>query len=145
MSTTLVWATVHGDRWPNDGTDPTLGLNRDLPGPGETRLVVVQFPPDSVFGDERFDAAAAAAEQRRVSPDLASTFEAAAPGMHTTDTIDYAIVLSGVIQLDLDRGVLVQIGQGETVIQNGTRHAWRNNGDAPAVVAFINIGPPVTR
>lgn len=145
MSTTLIWATVNDGRWPGDGTDPTVGLLRDLPGPGETRFVMVQFPPDTVLDDAGFDPVAAAAEQRRVSPELAARFAADSAGMHTTDTVDYAIVMSGSIELELDNGVLVPLRQGDTVVQNGTRHAWRNTSDTVTLMAFLNIGRPVER
>jgi uncharacterized cupin superfamily protein len=145
MGTTLVWATVRpaslSGSLPGGSADPTVDLRGDLPAPGETRFVIVQFPPDAVFGDEHFDPRAAEAEQRRVSPDLAATFEAAEPGMHTTNTTDYAVILSGSIQLELDNGVLVPLNPGDTVVQNGTRHAWRNGSPDVAVVAFVNIGP----
>lgn len=141
MSTTLVWATVPPASLAGGSADPTVDLRRDLPGPGETRFVIVAFPPDTVFGDEHFDPRAAEDEQRRVSPDLAATFETAEPGMHTTNTTDYVVILSGSIQLELDQGVLVPLNPGDTVVQNGTRHAWRNGGTEVAVVAFVNIGP----
>jgi hypothetical protein len=141
MRTSLVWATAPGAPWAGAG-DPTVGLTRDLAGRGESRFVVVTFPPDAVYAADGFDPDAAAAEQRRVSPGLAECFEPAAPGMHTTDTVDYAIVLSGRIELELDNGVRVGLAPGDTVVQNATRHAWRNGSDAPAVLAFVNLGAP---
>ena len=66
-----------------------------------------------------------------------------APGapkfMHRTETVDYAILLSGECDLELDDGKTVQLKQGDIVVQRGTMHAWVNNGSAPAVFAFILI------
>jgi quercetin dioxygenase-like cupin family protein len=93
-----------------------------------------------VFGDPGFDPAAAAAEQALAQPGLAERFEPDAPGMHTTETIDYAVVLDGAITLELDAGRTVELGTGDVVIQNGTRHAWRNPGEHPATVAFFVVG-----
>ena len=48
------------------------------------------------------------------------------PGMHTTDTIDFEVVLEGTITLELDDGAEVTLRPGDTVVQNGTRHRWKN-------------------
>ena len=63
------------------------------------------------------------------------------PGMHTTVTIDYGIVLSGEIDLELDCGE-VHLKAGDVVVQRGTRHAWRNRGTEPCRMAFILISSP---
>src|SRR5579862_6763475 len=66
-----------------------------------------------------------------------------APGapifMHRTETVDYAILLSGECDLELDGGEIVHLKPGAIVVQRGTMHAWVNNGSAPAVFAFILI------
>ena len=58
--------------------------------------------------------------------------------MHRTETIDYAIVLSGEITMVLDDRDVEQKA-GDIVIQCGTNHAWSNRSNAPCVVAFILI------
>lgn len=142
MDTTLVWATVAGDLGTHTGVDPTPTLTRDLPGPGETRFVLVRFPPDAVYADPGFDAAAAQTETKTVSPQLAARFEVDSPGMHTTDTVDYQIVLSGRLDLELDDGRLVALNPGDVVVQCGNRHAWRNPGDHPALLGVVMTGRP---
>jgi quercetin dioxygenase-like cupin family protein len=62
------------------------------------------------------------------------------PGMHTTATIDYGIVLSGQAILELDDGATVVLNPGDTYVQNGTRHRWSNRGDTPAVIAVTLLG-----
>jgi quercetin dioxygenase-like cupin family protein len=66
-----------------------------------------------------------------------------APGapkfMHRTETLDYAILLSGECDLELDDGKTVHMTQGDVVVQRGTMHAWVNNGTVPCVFAFILI------
>ena len=66
-----------------------------------------------------------------------------APGspkfMHRTETLDYAILLSGECDLEMDDGVTVHLTQGDVVVQRGTMHAWVNKGTVPAVFAFILI------
>jgi quercetin dioxygenase-like cupin family protein len=66
-----------------------------------------------------------------------------APGspkfMHRTETLDYAILLSGECDLELDDGKTVHLTQGDVVVQRGTMHAWVNNGSQPCVFAFVLI------
>lgn len=63
------------------------------------------------------------------------------PDMHTTRTIDYGIVLSGELDLELDEGA-VHLTAGDVVVQRGTRHAWHNRGTVPCTVAFVMISSP---
>ena len=66
-----------------------------------------------------------------------------APGapkfMHRTETLDYAILLSGECDLELDDGKTVHLTQGDIVVQRGTMHAWVNNGSTPCIFAFVLI------
>jgi quercetin dioxygenase-like cupin family protein len=71
------------------------------------------------------------------------------PRMHRTETIDYVIVLSGEIEMDMDDST-VTLKAGDIMIQRGTNHAWANRSAAPARVAFVlidaeplGIGEPV--
>ena len=58
--------------------------------------------------------------------------------MHRTETIDYAIVLSGEIVMLLDEGEVV-LRAGDILVQCGTNHAWVNRSNAAAVVVFVLI------
>jgi quercetin dioxygenase-like cupin family protein len=60
--------------------------------------------------------------------------------MHTTDTVDYGIVLEGEVWLELDDGQQIHLHPHDVVVQNGTRHAWRNRSDKPVRMAFVLIG-----
>jgi hypothetical protein len=140
MRATLAWATDHGDRVSRDGMDPTPGVTSFVPDPGSTRLIVMQFPPDSVYGSPDFDPSSAGAENLEIVPGLAEHFEPDAPGMHTIDSIDYGIVLAGEPVLELDDGNVKALKPGDIVVQNGTRHAWRNPTDSPTTIAFVLVG-----
>ena len=63
-----------------------------------------------------------------------------APGMHTTDTVDFELILEGEVWLELDDGVEVHLEPGDTVVQNGTRHAWRNHGDKVCRLLVVLVG-----
>lgn len=132
--------------WTTEGTarHPASPVHKSshgwLPPPGGTQLQIVIFPPDSTFLSESFDPVAAAEEQRRLFPGVASHFDPEHPGMHATPTIDYAILLQGHIDLELESGDVVSLSPGDVVVQNGARHAWKNRSSEPAKMAFVLIG-----
>ena len=68
-----------------------------------------------------------------------------APRNHRTDSIDYAIVLSGEIDMELD-GESVHLRAGDVLVQLGTIHNWINRGTEPCVIAFVLVAAkPVER
>ncbi|MFM9927259.1 cupin domain-containing protein [Variovorax sp. H27-G14] len=136
----LLWSTPAGARLGHDAPSDATGRVGFVPAPGETRLLFVTFPPDSVMMRADFDAAAFGAEFAREVPGLAETFEPAHPGMHTTDSVDYDVVLEGEIVLELDDGAQVQLGKHDVAVQHGNRHAWRNPSDQPAKMLFVLMG-----
>jgi hypothetical protein len=136
----LIWGTSATPSVPWDGRNVADERKSVLPEVGETRLMMVTFPPDSVMMSSDFDPAAAGAEYMSRLPGLAERFESNSPGMHTTDTVDYGILMEGEISLELDDGELVALKPGDVVVQNGTRHAWRNGGARPATLIFVLIG-----
>jgi mannose-6-phosphate isomerase-like protein (cupin superfamily) len=110
-----------------------------VPAPGETRCVIVEFPPDETM--QKINDWEAVGEEYAVKlPGLAELFEPDAPGMHTTPTVDYIVVLSGELSLEVDNGVRRDLKVGDVIIQNGTRHAWRNTSNAPARILSVMIG-----
>lgn len=140
MSNTQIWSTPPFPNLDLPVSDPTAALRSVVPPPGGTQFMIVTFPPDTVMQSPTFDALAAAEEDRRVIPGLAERFEPDCPGMHCSETVDYGIVLEGEIALELDDGRVEHLHRHDVVIQNGTRHAWRNGGSTPAVMAFVLIG-----
>jgi quercetin dioxygenase-like cupin family protein len=62
-----------------------------------------------------------------------------APRNHRTESIDYAVVLSGAIDMELDDGVTVHLRQGDALVQRGTIHNWVNRGTQPCVIAFVLV------
>jgi hypothetical protein len=136
----LLWATSATPNVPHVGSDAISADTLYVPPPGETRLMLVTFPPDAVMMSPSFNPAAAGQEYMEHMPELASKFEMDSPGMHTTDTVDYGIVLEGEVWLEVDDGKQVHLKAHDVVVQNGTRHAWRNKSDKPVKIAFVLIG-----
>jgi mannose-6-phosphate isomerase-like protein (cupin superfamily) len=136
---TLIWVNA---------TIPDLGKRQRfdrypdtvVPGPGGTSLHFVTFPPDSVYADPSFDGAAARDEALIRLRGLADHFEKDDPGMHKTNTVDYAVVHDGEIWLELDDSETLHLKRGDVVVQNGTRHAWRNKGTKPVTMLFFLNG-----
>ena len=68
-----------------------------------------------------------------------------APRNHRTDSIDYAVVLSGEIDMEMD-GTTVHLRAGDVLVQRGTIHNWINRGTVPCVIAFVLVAAkPVER
>ena len=91
---------------------------------------------------EGLDIEAGLRELQAKLPGMLETNEYDQPGMHTTDTVDMEIVISGEIVLELDDGVETTLRPGDVNIQNGTRHRWHNRGSEPAVLAVAMVGLP---
>jgi hypothetical protein len=111
-----------------------------VPGPGGTSLHFVTFPPGSVFADPSFDPDAAQKEALVRLRGLADHFEKEDPGMHKTNTVDYAVVYDGEMWLQLDDRETLHLKRGDVAVQNGTRHAWRNKGTKPVTMLFFLNG-----
>jgi quercetin dioxygenase-like cupin family protein len=66
------------------------------------------------------------------------------PRNHRTDSIDYAVVMSGQVDMELD-DTTVHLKAGDVLVQRGTIHNWVNRGTEPCVIAFVLIAAkPVT-
>jgi quercetin dioxygenase-like cupin family protein len=61
------------------------------------------------------------------------------PRNHRTDSIDYGVVISGEIEMELDDGEAVKLRAGDVLVQRGTVHNWVNRGREACVVAFVLI------
>jgi mannose-6-phosphate isomerase-like protein (cupin superfamily) len=139
--------TVYHELWRADSgpTLPDAGANGPktsfFPPVGGYRFFLLTFPPgDGVTDYEGIDIEAGLRELQEKLPGVLETNEFDNPGMHTTDTVDMEIVISGEIVLELDDGIETTLRQGDVNIQNGTRHRWHNRGTEPAVMAVAMVG-----
>lgn len=107
---------------------------------GGSAFWVISFPPDSVMMSPNWNPALAGPELLEASPGIAERMEPDHPGMHMTPTVDYVTVLSGTLILELDDGATVELNPGDTVVQQGTRHAWRNPTNEPATISVVLLG-----
>lgn len=66
--------------------------------------------------------------------------------VHRTESVDYAVVMDGEIDMELDDGTAVHLWAGDVLVQRGTVHGWRNRGGEPCRIAFVLISAnPVER
>jgi mannose-6-phosphate isomerase-like protein (cupin superfamily) len=104
------------------------------------RFGYFSLAPDSVGLPADLDVGAALTEMAERLPGMADVMERGDPGMHRTDTVDFLSVVSGEVVLELDDGAERLLKPGDCVIQNGTRHAWRNRGTEPCVILVVLVG-----
>ena len=133
-----LWGGDEAPTFPDDGSRPTPTTY--FPLVGGYRFGIFSIGPAGGAPPADLDVGAAVADLQKQLPGLMDHMEPDDPGMHTTDTIDFEIVLSGEIVLELDDGAERVLRAGDTVVQNGTRHRWTNRGDVPAVLAVFIVG-----
>ena len=133
-----IWGADVPPRFPDDGA--SQARHAYFPPVGGFRFGLFTVAPDSVAMLDDLNMEAAMSEFEEKLPGAAEHFEPDNPGMHRTATIDYEYVISGRCVLELDDGVTRELGLGDTVIQNGTRHAWRNPFDEPCVMVVVLVG-----
>jgi hypothetical protein len=66
-----------------------------------------------------------------------------APGyvsrMHRTQTLEFGYVISGTIELILADGTATTLNQGDTFVQRGTLHGWRNTTAEPCQLIVASV------
>ncbi|MEO5840462.1 MAG: cupin domain-containing protein [Acidimicrobiales bacterium] len=112
----------------DDGRDRSDGGFPLEPPPGGASFRIISMPPPQPGADVD-------TTWLRVPGD-----DPARPGMHTTDTLDYVVVIDGEIVLGLDDGDH-RLGPGDVVIQRGTAHRWRVVGDRACTYGVLMLRP----
>lgn len=131
--------------WLSDGTPaeydgPTETCTGDFilhPPANGSVFRCVEFKPEDPEVLAGLDGRAAFAEMGAAANIVE---DARHPFMHRTDSLDYAIVLTGEIWMLMDApedDVLLKAG--DVVIQRGTNHAWSNRGSETCIIAFVLV------
>jgi hypothetical protein len=129
-----VWRTTQTPA-PIDAADTVPGHEGILPPKQGSILRIIDFPPEPADPAER---------DRRIRATFGGIYRDAThdgrkhPGMHRTDTVDYAVVLEGEIWSVMDEGETL-MRAGDVLIQRGTNHAWANRSQKTARIAFVLI------
>jgi hypothetical protein len=130
-----LWRTTEASPMPIGAPDDIEAHKGILPPKHGTILRIIDFPPEPKDPEER---------RRRIHATFGGMYtdathdkrDGAHPGMHLTDTIDYAIVLEGEIWSVMDVGETL-MRAGDVLIQRGTNHAWANRSEKTARIAFV--------
>ena len=115
--------------------DPVTGPLILHPPEGGSVFRIVQFDPEDPEVLATLDGKSAFAEMGAASNIVE---DARHPFMHRTDSVDYAVVLKGEIYMMMDDEDYL-LKAGDTVVQQGTNHAWSNRGTEPCLIAFILV------
>jgi len=137
-----LWGSDAPQTYPDAGTEPAWASH--FPPPGGFRFLTFSIPP---AGEEWADAGSdeAVAHAKATFPGLLETFSEEDAGVHASDTTDVALVLSGEVVLELGDGVERTLRAGDTVVQNGTRHAWTNRTNERVEMLFVLLGAERSR
>ncbi|MET4580496.1 cupin domain-containing protein [Ottowia thiooxydans] len=132
---TDLWRTLPGDGL--SAADSIAKHSGVLPPPGGTVVRIIEWPPepqDPMELRRLMDATF-----KSMFPDAHRDVQSGEhPGMHQTNTIDYAIVLEGEVLAIMEEGETL-MKAGDVLIQRGTSHAWANRSGKPVKVAFILV------
>jgi len=133
----LLWVT---ESTPADISGVADAAEREIgiaPPPTGTIFRIVEFLPEKEAGK------AVNKEEIIKEMGVSSVAEAGGklrhPAMHRTESIDYAVIMSGEIDMLLDDSD-IHLKAGDVIVQRGTNHAWANRGDEPCRIAFVLIG-----
>jgi mannose-6-phosphate isomerase-like protein (cupin superfamily) len=133
-----LWGSDSVPELPSDGTPPLQPSY--FPPQCGFRFAFFTIPPDTTTSLDQLDMAPALEEMRQKLPGMMEVLELNNPGMHTTDTVDFDVVVSGEVYLELDDRAEVCLKPGDCVIQNGTRHAWHNRSSENCLIAVTLVG-----
>jgi mannose-6-phosphate isomerase-like protein (cupin superfamily) len=134
----LMWGSDSPPALPTDGSKPSSPAY--FPPSSGYRFNFYTLGPDSVTMPEDLDLGAALTDIQTKLPGLAESMEPDNPGMHSTETVDIDVIISGEVDLELDDGQQVHMKAGDCVIMNGVRHAWRNRTDEPVKIFVALLG-----
>ena len=132
LTSTLLWVA---DRSPADNSGSSDAAEREIgvaPPPRGSIFRVVDFPPSADFG---------AVDNSAILREMGLTGGqggARHASMHCTKSVDYAMVISGEIDMLLDDSE-VHLKAGDVLVQRGTNHAWVNRGRENCRIAFVLI------
>jgi mannose-6-phosphate isomerase-like protein (cupin superfamily) len=126
--------------WITDSTPPSLSsqdpANRPIgvsPPDNGTKFRLVEFGPLSPEVEAKLPPEMI---MKGVSHPPAKGIPVKHPMMHRTRSLDYAVILSGEIDMMLD-DTSVHLKQGDVIVQQATNHGWVNHGTQPCRILFV--------
>jgi hypothetical protein len=131
-----VWGSDRPPALPVTPADVAAGFpDTGFPGDeGGYRVRIMTFAPDDPDASHHEERGQVIGSRLR-EIDLES-------GLHATDSVDIAVVISGEITLVEDDGAEITLRPWDVLVQNGTRHVWRNRSGEPCTIALIILAAP---
>jgi len=133
-----LWGSDAPQTYPDTGAEPAWTSH--FPPVGGVRFVTYTIPAADFVAPSDAGTDENQAHALATFPGLLDTYEDDGSGMHTSDTTDVAIVLSGEVVLGLSDGSETTMRAGDTIVQNGTAHSWTNRTSAPVEMLFVLLG-----
>src|SRR3569832_2172705 len=133
LQSTNLWVTNSyqiGFSFKDDTASIPVGVS---PLDNGTKFRVVEFPPLDAATEAKMEPGFLMKAVGSVAP--AKGRPVTHPLMHRTRSVDYAVVLSGEIDMMLDEST-VHLKPGDTVVQQATNHAWVNHGTETCRILF---------
>jgi mannose-6-phosphate isomerase-like protein (cupin superfamily) len=129
---TNFWIT---DSYPPSLTkeDPSGRPIGTAPPDNGTKFRVVEFSPLDAATEAKMPPEMI---QKGITNSPAKGIPVKHPLMHRTRSLDYAVILSGEIDMMLD-DTSVHLKQGDVIVQQATNHAWVNRGKEPCRILFV--------
>jgi len=129
---TELWETTASPALNTGHEDDARKAQKIEPEPDGSLFRLIEYPPDAI----RLASMDAQAHFDSMGVDTRGDLTKKHPGMHKTNTIDYAEIVRGEIYAVLDdQEVLMK--QGDCIVQRGTHHAWSNKSNSPCLIAFV--------
>lgn len=122
----IVWGRDDVAHFPDSGAQPRWSGSA-VPV-GGSRFTVMELSPGDAHQLDTY-----------IVEHMTEFADAIRPGMHATPTMDFDIVLSGTVGLELDDGEAI-LHAGDVVVLNGTSHRWHNRGTTTAMIASVMVG-----
>lgn len=122
------WAVEGGHSKDNIGAPPS---RVELAGPNGSTFGVSSFPARSAGNEVDID---------KLGPSMTGTGDDGDSAMHASDTIDYEVVISGKVDLELPGGKKCTLGPGDLLVMAGVPHAWKNPYDEDCVYVVVTVG-----
>jgi mannose-6-phosphate isomerase-like protein (cupin superfamily) len=126
--------------WITDSTPPSMSredtAGRPIgvsPPDNGTKLRIVEFAPLDPATEAKLPPEMI---MKGVNHPPAKGIPVKHPMMHRTRSLDYAVILSGEIDMMLD-DASVHLTQGDVIVQQATNHGWVNRGTAPCRILFV--------
>ena len=126
--------------WITDSTPPAMSkedtANRPIgvsPPDNGTKFRIVEFAPLDAATEAKLPPGMI---MKGVNHPPAKGIAVKHPMMHRTRTLDYAMILSGEIDMMLD-DTSVHLKQGDVIVQQATNHGWVNHGSQPCRILFV--------